>query len=446
MAQLPDAYLRYIKAGNSLREANQFDQSEYYLKRGLDEARQRNQRYWEAVAQEYLGLLYRDTNRQVEAIRSFSKSIELYNAVNMQVSARAVAELSSGLRGVGEDYAGIDIGSKGVKLSIISVSLNSKAQYEYAPKHDESKNTDPMVLSAASNSATLAAVKNFINAALTTYSIPKERLFIVVSSGLAQEVIKKNKQDEFNTQILAPLTTDGYKVDTITPDQEGEYLARGIVPPRQYQIVSVLDVGSGNTKGGALVGSNSFDAFALPYGTKSFTNEIKQYQYNGPQEFGNMARLLIEGRLRQQIVEEINRHPVLKNRQTVLLSGGIVWAICQYLKPEKSGELLVELTPADIRKFKEMAINDYQTLINPNLAAIDDDVVFEKAKTDVERVKATFEQEALISGATWLEALVTEWNASGPKKKLIFARQGVVGWLTGYIVNTVSEQYKKGTE
>ncbi|HRK73898.1 MAG TPA: hypothetical protein PLL64_06465, partial [Rhodothermales bacterium] len=68
------------------------------------------------------------------------------------------------------------------------------------------------------------------------------------------------------------------------------------------------------------------------------------------------------------------------------------------------------------------------------------------AKTEVGRVTSTFEQEALISGSIWLEALVNEWAASGPKKKLYFARQGVVGWLTGYIVYTVTEQYKKETE
>ncbi|MBL7979538.1 MAG: hypothetical protein JNN12_14460 [Bacteroidetes Order II. Incertae sedis bacterium] len=445
-AQLPDAYLRYLKAGNSLREANQFDQAEYYLKRGLEDARQRKATYWEAVAQEYLGLLYRDTSRNVEAIRAFNKSIELYNNINMGVSARAVRELSSGIRGVDEVYAGVDIGSKGVKLSLIGVSLNARGQYEYATKYDNTKNTDPMVLSSQSNAATLAAVQAYLNEAETKHGIPKDRIFVVVSSGLKQEVDKKNQQTTFETQIVTPIKNAGYKFDYITPEQEGQYLAKGIVPPRQLQTVSVLDVGSGNTKGGAFTGNDSFDPISFPFGTKSFTNEIKKYQYASPQEFGNMGKLLIDGRFKSEIADEVNRHPVLKNRPNVYLSGGIVWAIATYLKADKVNELFVELTPADIRKFKEMAINDYQSLTNPNLAGIEDDALFEKAKTEVGRVTSTFEQEALISGSIWLEALVNEWSASGPKKKLYFARQGVVGWLTGYIVYTVTEQYKKETE
>lgn len=446
-AQLPDAYLRYLKAGNSLREANQFEQAEFYLKRGLEDARQRKAYYWEAVAQEYLGLLYRDTSRNVEAIRAFNKSIELYNSINMGVSARAVRDLSSGIRGVDEVYAGIDIGSKGVKLSLIGVTLNARGQYEYATKYDNTKNTDPMVLSSQSNAATLAAVQAFLTEAETKHAITKDRIFVVVSSGLKQEIDKKCVQATFDGQIVAPIKNAGYKFDYITPEQEGQYLAKGIVPPRQLQTVSVLDVGSGNTKGGAFTsGGESFDPIAFPFGTKSFANEIKKYQYATPQEFGNMGKLLIDGRFKAEIADEVNRHPVLKNRPNIYLSGGIVWAIATYLKADKINDIFVELTAADIRRFKEMAINDYQKLIDPNLSGIDDDALFEKAKTEVGRVTSTFEQEALIAGSIWLEALVNEWSASGPKKKLYFARQGVVGWLTGYIVYTVTEQYKKETE
>lgn len=445
LAQLPSGYMRYAKVGNSLREANQFEQAEYYLKRGLDEARQAKDRYWEAVTQEYLGLLYRDTNRNVEAVRSFNKAVELYNGLNMRISSKAILDLSSGLRGTGEDYAGVDIGSKGVKLSILSLSLNTRGQYEYAPKYDESKNTDPMVLSNASNEATLNAVLNYVSMAQTKYNIPKERIFVVASSGLRQEIDKKGVLEEFTNKVATPVTNQGVKFDYITPQQEAQYLSIGIVPPRQRQKVSVLDVGSGNTKGGVLVGRD-YDPMSLPYGTKSFTNEVKKYPFNSPQEFANTARLLIDGRLKTEITDEVNRHPAIKNRPEVYLSGGIVWAISSYLYPEKINELFVELTVNDIRRFRDLATNNYQTLINPDLSKIDEDAVFEKAKKESERVQSTFEQEALIAGATWLEALLLEWNSSGPKKKIYFARQGVVGWLTGYMLNTLTEQYSKETE
>lgn len=443
---MPDAYLRYIKAGNTLREANQFERAETFLKRGLDEAKAKNQKYWEAVANEYLALLYRDTSRETEAIRSFNKALEIYRTLNLKISERGLLDLSSGLKGVGDDYAGIDIGSKGVKLNILTVTLNTKAQYEYTGKFDNTKNTDPMVLSNQSNAATLQAVRDYISTALTQYKVAKERLFIVVSSGLKQEMDKKDKEADFNQQVLGPLQAEGYKIDYITAAQEAEYLAKGIVPPRQIGTVSVLDIGSGNTKGGAYVNNAQFESFSLALGTKSFTNDIKQYVSKDVTEYGNNAKILIEAKLKAEIGEELGRHPIMKNRPNVYLSGGIIWAVASYIHPEKSNDIFVDITTADIRSFRDLATTNYQQLINPDLSKIDDDKVFEKAKSEIEKVRTTFDQEALIAGSTWLDALINDLNQSGPRKKLYFARQGVVGWLTGYILKVVSDEYSRTNE
>ena len=58
-AQDLNSALKFIKAGNTLREVKQYDQAEEYLNKALNILRNK-EKYWEAVAYENLGFLYRD--------------------------------------------------------------------------------------------------------------------------------------------------------------------------------------------------------------------------------------------------------------------------------------------------------------------------------------------------------------------------------------------------
>jgi uncharacterized protein HemY len=61
--------LRYVKLGNTLREAQQYDLSEKYLRQGLQIITEQGDRYWEAATYENLGLLYKDQDKPAEAAR-----------------------------------------------------------------------------------------------------------------------------------------------------------------------------------------------------------------------------------------------------------------------------------------------------------------------------------------------------------------------------------------
>lgn len=77
--------VRYLKLGNSYREARNYDLSQYYLKKGLEMVRGRNNSYWEAVGYEYLGLLYRDMGDRQMALEYLRTSASLYDrVVNMR--------------------------------------------------------------------------------------------------------------------------------------------------------------------------------------------------------------------------------------------------------------------------------------------------------------------------------------------------------------------------
>lgn len=77
--------VRYLKLGNSYREARNYDLAQYYIKRGIDMIRGRAGGYWEAVGYEYLGLLYRDMGDRQLALEYLRTAASLYDrVVNMR--------------------------------------------------------------------------------------------------------------------------------------------------------------------------------------------------------------------------------------------------------------------------------------------------------------------------------------------------------------------------
>src|SRR4028118_1355886 len=79
----PQAAVRYIKIGNTYREANQYKEAERMLLSGLSTVRQQRDRYWEAVACENLGLLYRDLEDSLAAIRYLDTAARIYQQLNL---------------------------------------------------------------------------------------------------------------------------------------------------------------------------------------------------------------------------------------------------------------------------------------------------------------------------------------------------------------------------
>lgn len=77
--------VRYLKLGNSYREARNYDLAQYYIKRGIDMIRGKAGGYWEAVGYEYLGLLYRDMGDRQLALEYLRTAASLYDRiVNMR--------------------------------------------------------------------------------------------------------------------------------------------------------------------------------------------------------------------------------------------------------------------------------------------------------------------------------------------------------------------------
>ena len=102
---------------------------------------------------------------------------------------------------------GVEIGAKGIKLSIIEVKIDKNGEHYYTLKMDSSINTDAAALSYQSEKETFDAITIFYNIIRDRYEIPSSKIHIVISSGLKQELDKYNKVEYFAT-IVRPKDLD----------------------------------------------------------------------------------------------------------------------------------------------------------------------------------------------------------------------------------------------
>jgi Tetratricopeptide repeat len=439
--------LRYLKLGNTLREAQQYDLSEKYLRQGLQIIIDQGDRYWEAAVYENMGLLYKDQDKPEDAARYFNKALSIYRQLKMSLSEKALEQMLTGAEGKEESYAGIEIGSKGVKLSILSIQLNSSGEVEYILKADSSINPEPAAMTPQSQQETADVLKKFIDFAKSKYNISDDRIYVVISSGLKAELDKKNKSTEFIksiTPFAAPLS---FSIKSVTSAEEAELAVLGTVPPKRRYSTSLIDVGSNKTNGGYFMdATQTFDAVYFPVGTKSFVTMVKSKSPITMTDFANVADKLFKDSLSQMVRDELGRRAGLRNRSATYLGGGIVWCIATYLYPEKVDDNYVEITPEDIRRFRNLVINNYTKAIQPDISNISKESLTMDARKTISRAQNTYDQQSLIAGAVWVDGLMKELNTTQPVKRFYFSKYSYVGWISGYISRAVAEEFKKKSE
>lgn len=104
---------RYIKLGNTYREAGNFSNSAEYLKKGiqmLNDSKSWDGKYWLAVAHEFYAYFYRDMNMPEESKNEFQKAHTLYRElISMEGgSNEAIKEAELNLKKIDDIIAGED--------------------------------------------------------------------------------------------------------------------------------------------------------------------------------------------------------------------------------------------------------------------------------------------------------------------------------------------------
>jgi tetratricopeptide (TPR) repeat protein len=436
------ATFRILKTATSLLEAQQFEAAEEYYKNGLQKAIQYDDYYCQAFANEGLGNYYAKTEQPEMAIRFYKKAIILYRMQNLNVIANVVESLLKSVQGIGDLYAGVEVGAKGIKLTIIDVILNKDRQYDYTLKFDTAINTDAASLSYQSEKESRDAIVKLMDIVVGRYKVATKRTFIVISSGLKQELDRYEKVDYF-ANIIRPKNIDtAIHIMYVTPEQESELSFMGIVPQKNRYSNNQLDVGSGNTKGGYFSSNKKFVPVNFSLGTKSFQRLVENKAQANLEAFVKTAEQLIKDSLKKVVIDELVTRPDLKSRDVVYLSGGIVWSIASLLHPRSSAvNNYTELSSGDIEEFRHRVFSDYSGLVKPDISFIQNADEALTTQKNLTRVVNTYDQKALLAGAIWLDELVKQINTINPGKKFIFPKYAYVGWISGYIIKKVNQQF-----
>ncbi len=432
---------RTLKTATSLLEAQQLDAAEEYFKKGLQAAKTSNDVYNQALAYEGLGNLYSKSDQQKLAISHYQQAIKLYRAQGLNVIANVVESLLKSVQGIGDLYAGVEIGAKGIKLSVIEVKLSRTRDYDYNLVLDTSINTDAASLSYQSEKETFDAVTIFYDIIKKRYQVPAARTHIVISSGLKQELDKYNKVDFFAT-IVRPTNLDPkIRISYITAEQEAELSFLGIVPAKNRLSANQLDVGSGNTKGGYFNTSKVFVPLTFPLGTKSFQRLIESKTPKDIKEYQQKAEKLFTDSLGRVMVYEFANKQDFKSKDVVYLSGGIVWAVASFIHPDKIKDNYMEITHQDITAFRQLVFSSYDKVTQPDISLVSNAADARDSQKNISRVLKTFDQKALLAGVIWLDELIQQVNSINPDKKFIYPRYAYVGWISGYIMDKINKQY-----
>jgi hypothetical protein len=344
-------------------------------------------------------------------------------------------------------YSGIEVGSKGVKLSIVEIGKNAQSSGAFNILKDSSINTDFISFTDPTFQSTLNALYSLYTSAVKQFKIPEKNVYTTVSSGVKIQAEKDGKTDWINNLIDSfrnRIKDDRRQVAVIDVLEEARLSHLGIVPESRRYNTFLIDIGSGNTKGGYFPNgnTNNFKLFNLTWGTKSVFNTTDK-RCDDDKSFDNyrrqLSRVLNEVE-NSEIIYAVNSsgsYPVTDN---MAISGGIAWSVATLMYPELLDNPVVAVTFDKVKKFYETLESNYDALAPAKLTGKLDVDADEKDKIqkEIKRVHQVFDQRSLMAGTGLLLKMMRQFESIYEKKQFFLVKSGQVGWITAYVNQAVS--------
>jgi hypothetical protein len=339
-------------------------------------------------------------------------------------------------------YAGIEIGSKGIKMSIIQMKKNATTTGAFNAIKDSAINSDFISFTTESFKATAKGLTELFNVASNDYNVPPSKIFTVISSGVKGQALKDKKlelltslRDTFRILINDPTRL----LPAIDPMEEARLSHLGIVPEDRRYNTFLIDIGSGNTKGGYFKNGNSKELklFALTWGTKSTTNAVEK-RLNDDKSIENFKKnltRLMAGEPDNEIVYAVNESGAYNMNDFFAFSGGIAWSVATLMNPDLIDNTVIPVTYNDVVWFNEKLATKFDSFKAQNIAKAftDDAVEREMVITEVNRVHKVFDQKALMAGTALLLKIMRQFEGTKEKKQFYLVKNGQVGWISAYV-------------
>lgn len=333
-------------------------------------------------------------------------------------------------------YAGIEVGSKGVKICILNTELNST---ELSKKivFDSTINSDYIKFSVPTNEATLKAILRLYDIATERYNIQKDRVFIAISSGVKQTADRDKKTQyiyNFINDVKIELKDMNREIEVISVYQESIFTHKSVIPTEENMTSIIIDIGSGNTKGGYFISQSVFNTFNIPWGTKSTFNFVEKLCDSTCTDDNFISTL--QKKLTEisdvDIPYAVDKCGITNYDFKILFSGGIAWASSTLIKPEKIKDKKLELSYDDINKFYNQLNRNYEKTTSKDYSL---DFLNEKS-----RIQKVFNQRSLIAGTGLLLRIMRKFERVNGTKQYVFIRDNKAGWLPAYIIDKIDNR------
>jgi hypothetical protein len=345
-------------------------------------------------------------------------------------------------------YAGVEVGSKGVKMSIIEIGKNAQTRGAFNILKDSSVNTDFISFSEPTFQATLAGMYGLYSTLVKQYKIQPKLVFTVVSSGVKMQAEKEGKTawitnliDSFKLKVREPER----EVAVIDVLQEARLSHLGIVPDTRRYNTFLIDIGSGNSKGGYFPNGNTkdFKLFQLNWGTKSVANATEKRcgSDNGLFNFSKQLYRVLSEAENSEIIYAVNESGSYPKSDNIAFSGGIAWSVATLMFPELIDNSVVGVTFDQVVKFNERLYGNFASVSDAALVKniIDKSLDKEAIAKEVKRVHQVFDQKSLMAGTGLLLKVMRQFQSIYEGKQFYLVKNGQVGWVSAYVDQNVGQ-------
>lgn len=341
-----------------------------------------------------------------------------------------------------ELHAGIEIGGMGVKATVIDVAGDGD-DIDITVKLTDSANTaltagvamtgkfDP-----AAVAATAKAVKKHHDRMTREFMVGPANIHVVGSSGLFAAIADKPDRIAENKTALAKAVKDaaGVELNFITVKQESELSIAGTLPRGRRANGVLVDIGSGNTKGGIQIEKDKYATFGIPFGTVTFAEFAKKNNVACAKQLATLFDQEVAPKLRKGLGEL----PGIAKRDKIYLSGGAVWGVTTLIHPADTKAYTL-LTLKEVEAFEAKLIAAGSKLPEPDLSTIANEKQREKAAKEIASVNKVYPPERLLAGVQILKGIFRELGGEEQTKQFYFARHGQLGWLLAYVTATATK-------
>lgn len=326
-------------------------------------------------------------------------------------------------------YAGIEIGRRAIKVSVLDVNNIRKADYDILYfATDRFSFADHITangeLSQEDIDKATMTVTDQLKKIKTEFKLLEENIFIV-----AAPVFESAR----NLTVLKNRITLATKkeLDVLNVAEEPKTLVKGAIPPVDYANAFLLDIGAQTTKGGYIDELEddklAFIPLELDFGTMTLTDAVQKTVAN--QSKANDMSVYQEKSfdfnsvLRKKIKDLLVKNPLLLKKDKIYLSGGAVWAFATLYYNENIKEHYVSLNMEDVLNYDAILKNNFTKF-----------TTIAKTNKEAARVLSTYDQKYLISANNILVSCL-ESIPNLETKKIYFVKDGQTIWLISHIAD-----------